>query len=69
MSENNKVKRLYRSNTNKVWLGVMGGFGEYFQLDPVLLRVVFILLTVFTGFFPGLVAYLISAAVMPKKPS
>lgn len=69
MSENSKVKRLYRSDTNKVWLGVIGGFGEYFQIDPVLLRVVFILVTVFTGFFPGLIAYLLAAAVMPKRPS
>lgn len=61
------MKKLYRSENNKVWLGVLGGLGEYLNLDPVLLRVVFILIFVFTGFIPGFVAYLLAAAVMPKK--
>lgn len=61
------IKRLYRSEANRVWLGVLGGIGEYFSVDPVLLRVVFILVTVFTGFVPGLVAYILAAVVMPLK--
>ncbi len=61
------MKRLYRTEKNKVFLGVMGGFGEYFDVDPVLLRVVFLLITIFTGFVPGLLAYILAAAVMPLK--
>lgn len=61
------VKRLYRSNTNKIFLGVLGGVGEYFDIDPVLLRVIFILITVFSGVVPGVLVYLLAAAVMPVK--
>ncbi|MEI6581060.1 MAG: PspC domain-containing protein [bacterium] len=60
-------KKLYRSNTNKVVFGVMGGFGEYFDVDPVILRVAYIFLSVFTAFFPGVFAYILMAIVMPKK--
>lgn len=62
------MKKLYRSEKNKVWFGVFGGLGEYLNIDPVLLRIVFILIFVFTGFIPGLIAYLLTAAIMPKKP-
>ena len=61
------MKKLYRSESNKVWLGVLGGLGEYFNTDPVLLRVIFILILVFTGFIPGFVAYIFAALVMPYK--
>ena len=60
-------KKLYRSNDNKVIFGVMGGFGEYFDVDPVMLRVAYILISVFTAFFPGVIAYILMAIVMPKK--
>jgi phage shock protein C len=61
------TKRLYKSDTNKVWSGVIGGIGEYFDIDPVLLRVVWILIVVFTCFFPGLIAYILTATVVPGK--
>ena len=60
-------KKLYRSNENKVIFGVMGGFGEYLDVDPVLLRVIYIFLSVFTAFFPGVIAYILMAIVVPKK--
>lgn len=61
------MKKLYRSNTNKAFLGVLGGFGEYYDIDPVLLRVVFILISVFSGGVPGVLVYLLAAAIMPVK--
>ncbi len=60
------MKRLYRSNTNKVLAGVMGGFGEYANIDPVVIRAVYIILTVFSGVFPGLLTYFILMLVIPK---
>lgn len=60
-------KHLYKSNTNKVISGVIGGLGEYFDVDPALLRLGWILIVVFTGFIPGIIAYLIGAAVVPNK--
>ncbi len=61
------MKKLYRSEKNKFWLGVLGGLGEYFNIDPVILRVAFVLLFVFTGFIPGFIAYLLMAVVIPTK--
>jgi len=60
-------KTLQKSNNNRVLSGVIGGLGEYFDLDPVLLRVVFVLVTSFTGFAPGLVSYIVMALVIPEK--
>jgi phage shock protein C len=54
-------KQLYRSN-NKMILGVCAGLAEYFNLDPVLVRLLFMILTLMGG--PGLLLYLILAAVM-----
>jgi phage shock protein C len=62
-------KRLYKSETNKVWCGVIGGVGEYFEIDPVLLRLGYILLTVSTGVFPGILGYIIACMIVPNKPA
>jgi phage shock protein C len=62
------TKKLYKSKDNKIFCGVIGGVGEYFDIDPVLLRVVWLLIVVFTGFFPGLIAYFVACLIVPKKP-
>ncbi len=61
------MKQLYRSETNRVWKGVLGGFGEYFDIDPTLLRVLFVVFVLATGFFPGVIAYIIATFLMPVK--
>jgi phage shock protein C len=60
------MKRLSRSEKDKKILGVCGGLGEYFDVDSVLMRVLFIFVTLATGIFPGIIAYIIAAMVMPK---
>ncbi len=62
------MEKLYKSDENKVFTGVVGGIGEYLNVDPVVLRLAWVLLTVFTGFAPGIIAYLIAALIIPKKP-
>ena len=59
-------KRLYRSRKEKMVAGVAGGIAEYFELDPVIVRIGFVLLTVISGV--GLITYLICIFVMPKEP-
>jgi len=59
----NKPKRLYRSKTNKIIAGVCGGIGEYLNIDPVIIR---ILAVVIPGF--GWVAYLVCAILIPQEP-
>ena len=57
-----ETRRLYRSRRNRVLAGVCGGIGEYFNIDPVIVR---ILAIVIPGF--GWVAYLICAIIMPSE--
>lgn len=60
------MKKLYRSNTDKKLCGVCGGLAEYFDIDPTIIRLIFIFLTLFGG--GGLLIYLICALVIPKSP-
>jgi len=63
------MKKLYRSNTNKIFAGVFGGLGEYFNVDPVVLRFFWIVIVVFTGFAPGIIAYILAIFIIPPKPN
>lgn len=59
-------KRLYRSAHNRVFAGVLGGIGEYFTIDPVLLRLIWVLVVIFTGFVPGVLAYILAIFIIPE---
>lgn len=61
-----ETKRLYKSTTNRVLCGVCGGVGEYFNIDPTIIRLVFILLIFGAG--SGLLAYIIAAIIIPEQP-
>ena len=61
-------KRLYRSESDKMIGGVCGGIAEFFALDPTLVRLGYILLSVFTV-FSGVLAYFIMWVVVPKRKS
>ena len=61
------MKKLYRSNTNRKLCGVCGGFAEYFDLDPTIMRLLVVILTLFGG--GGLLIYLICALVIPNNPN
>lgn len=60
------TKKHLTKSKNKVLLGVFGGIANYFGLDKTLVRVIGILIFVFTGFFPLGVFYLLAALVMPE---
>lgn len=60
------MKKLYRSNTNRKLSGVCGGLAEHFDIDPTIIRLIFIFLTLFGG--GGVLIYLICALVIPKSP-
>lgn len=59
-------KRLYKSNRNKMLEGVCGGIAEYFNLDPTLVRLGWILFCALGG--SGILAYIITAVVIPRNP-
>ena len=63
------MKHLYRSKDNKIFAGIFGGLGEYYNVDPVLLRAGFVLLTIITGVFPCLLAYIICRYIIPANPN
>lgn len=63
------MKRLFKSKTNKCICGVCGGIGEYTDIDPTIMRLVAVLLTIASGFFLGLLLYIIAAIVMPTNES
>ncbi len=61
-------KRLYRSRNDRMLAGVCGGLAKYFNLDPVLVRVLTVL-AFFVSFFMALLAYIIMAVVVPLEDS
>jgi phage shock protein C len=61
-----QVKRLYRSRKNKVLGGVCGGLGEYFNIDPVIIRILWVAFSLLYG--AGIVVYIIAWIIIPKNP-
>lgn len=59
-------KKLYRSVTEKMLGGVCGGLAEYFAIDPVIVRLIFVLAVIFGG--SGIFAYIILWIIIPQKP-
>lgn len=62
-----ETKKLFRSRENKVFAGICGGLGEYMNVDPVFLRLLWLLVVIFSGIVPGVVAYILAIFVIPKK--
>ena len=59
------VNYLYRSSVNYMLAGVCGGIGEYFNIDPTLIRLAWVIVTCMS-FGSGIIAYIIAAIVIPK---
>ena len=57
-------KRLYKSIANRKICGVCGGIAEYFELDPTIIRLAWILFTALGG--SGIIAYIVAALVIPE---
>lgn len=61
------TKRLYRSKKERMIAGVCGGLAEYFNIDPVIVRLVAVLLLL-PGGIPGLIPYLLMWVIVPENP-
>jgi phage shock protein C len=59
------MKKLFRSS-NRILAGVCGGIAEYFGIDPTVIRVLYMVLSLFSAGFPGLILYLILMIMMPN---
>ena len=66
-NSNSNSDRLHRSSDNKFVFGVAGGIAEYFDVDPVIVRIAFVLFAFANGL--GLLIYFILALIMPKEDS
>jgi phage shock protein PspC (stress-responsive transcriptional regulator) len=60
------MKKLYKSK-NKVMFGILGGLSEYFVVDPLVIRLLFLFFIMITGFFPGVLFYFIAALLVPES--
>lgn len=58
-------KRLYKAKTNEKICGVCGGIAEYFDIDPTIIRLAWVLFTALGG--SGVIAYIVAALVMPEN--
>jgi len=62
----NTKKRLYRSRADRRIAGVCGGIADYLAVDPTIVRIIWALFAIAGG--PGLVLYIILAAIIPEEP-
>ncbi|HEY3362273.1 MAG TPA: PspC domain-containing protein, partial [Methanosarcina sp.] len=62
-----QMNKLYRSKKNKIIAGICGGIGEYFKVDPTLIRLLWVLISVM-GMGSGVVAYIIAWIIIPEEP-
>ena len=60
-----EIKRLYRSKNDRMICGVCGGIAEYFNIDPTLIRLAFVLFGLSGS---GILAYFVAAVIMPDAP-
>jgi phage shock protein C len=61
-------KKLVRTRNRKI-AGVCAGMAEYFDLDVILVRVLWLIVTIFSGLVPGVIAYVVAWIVMPEEPA
>lgn len=59
------MKKLYRS-PNRIIAGVCGGIADYFDVDPTLIRVIYMILSIFSAAFPGFLLYIILMIMIPN---
>lgn len=62
------MRKIYRSRENKLVAGVLGGFGEYFEVDPTIMRLGYLLILILTAVIPGILLYIIAALIIPEAP-
>lgn len=67
MQVESRPKRLYRSR-DRILGGVLAGFAEYINADKMLIRIVYVLVSILSAAFPGILVYIIFWIVTPEKP-
>lgn len=60
------MKQIYRLSRDKRIAGICAGLGDRYSIDPTLVRLALVFLTVLTGIWPGIVTYLVGWAIIPE---
>ena len=63
------MKRLYRSNKEKMLAGICGGFAEYWDIDPTMVRLIVAFLAIVTGIVPAVLVYILGMIIIPARPN
>lgn len=58
---------LRRSTRHRMIAGVVGGLADYFGMDPTLARIIYVLVSIFSAAFPGILVYIILWVVLPQE--
>jgi len=61
-----EVKRIYRSRKNRIIAGVCGGIAEYLNIDPTIIRLLWVLFSLLHGV--GIILYIVAAIIIPEEP-
>ena len=61
-------KKIYRSKDNRMFSGLCGGLGEYFDIDPTIIRLLAVF-AILSSCFTGLIAYFVCAMIIPQRPT
>lgn len=61
------MKKLVRSRKARMVAGVCGGIADYFNIDPTVVRVAYVLLSLMTAAFPGILVYLMLTMIIPNE--
>ncbi|MFN3586647.1 MAG: PspC domain-containing protein [Moraxellaceae bacterium] len=61
-------QKLQRSRQNKMLAGVMGGIAKRYDMDATVVRIIFVLVSLFSAAFPGILVYLILWVLIPQEP-
>lgn len=62
------MKKLYKSKNDRILSGVLGGIGEFYDLDPTLIRLGYMVFVIMTAVVPGIIAYVIASIIVPERP-
>ncbi|HEX2459727.1 MAG TPA: PspC domain-containing protein, partial [Vicinamibacterales bacterium] len=68
LAEGSSVVPLHRSRKHKMIAGVCGGIAEWLGWDPPVVRIVYVLVSILSAAFPGIIVYVILWILMPKAP-
>lgn len=62
------MKKLYRNEDTGKFMGVLEGLAEYIEADSAIVRLTYTIVTILTGFIPGMVLYWVACICIPENP-